>query len=106
MGAVMSYTLALSADRPEPAGIMAFSGFVPTVEGWQPSLVGRRSMRAFIAHGGRDDVISVDFARDARELLEGGGLTVEYHESRVGHRIDVDHLESAADWLDATLLGA
>src|SRR5437763_973396 len=38
MGSVMSYALGLSADRPAPAGILAFSGFVPTVEGWEPSL--------------------------------------------------------------------
>jgi phospholipase/carboxylesterase len=106
MGAVMSYALALSADRPAPAGIMAFSGFVPTVEGWQPSFEGRRSTGAFIAHGDRDDVISVDFARGARELLESGGLAVDYHESRVGHRIDVSHLAAAAAWLDAALPGA
>ena len=34
MGAVMSYATGLSAERPAPAGILAFSGFVPTVEGW------------------------------------------------------------------------
>ena len=34
MGSVMSYSLGLGPDRPAPAGIMAFSGFIPTVEGW------------------------------------------------------------------------
>src|ERR1700746_3609359 len=38
MGAVMSYATALSAERPSVAGILAFSGFVPTVDGWEPSL--------------------------------------------------------------------
>ena len=38
MGSVMSYALGLGGDRPAPAGILAFSGFVPTVEGWQPDL--------------------------------------------------------------------
>jgi len=37
MGTVMSYALGLGADRPAPAGILALSGFVPTVEGWSPS---------------------------------------------------------------------
>src|SRR3954451_1437644 len=36
MGSVMSYALGLGADRPAPAGILAFSGFVPVVEGWEP----------------------------------------------------------------------
>ena len=38
MGSVMSYSLGLGPDRPAPAGIMAFSGFIPTVDGWQPDL--------------------------------------------------------------------
>jgi phospholipase/carboxylesterase len=41
MGTVMSYALALGADRPAPAGILAFSGFVPTVEGWQAQTADR-----------------------------------------------------------------
>jgi phospholipase/carboxylesterase len=41
MGSVMSYALGLGPDRPAPAGILAFSGFIPTVEGWQPSLADR-----------------------------------------------------------------
>src|SRR3954447_5099554 len=31
MGAVMSYAMGLGAGRPAPAGILAFSGFVPAV---------------------------------------------------------------------------
>src|SRR5215218_7130665 len=38
MGSVMSYSLGLAAERPAPAGILAFSGFIPTVEGWEPDL--------------------------------------------------------------------
>ena len=57
MGAVMSYAMALSADRPPVAGILAFSGFVPTVEDWQPRFDDRQETRAFIAHGRRDPII-------------------------------------------------
>ncbi len=57
MGSVMSYAMALGADRPAVAGILAFSGFVPTVEGWEPSLADRQETRAFIAHGRRDPII-------------------------------------------------
>src|SRR3954454_2652050 len=41
MGAVMSHALGLDPGRPAPAGILAFSGFVPKVEGWEPDLAGR-----------------------------------------------------------------
>jgi phospholipase/carboxylesterase len=105
MGAVMSYAMALSAERPAPAGILAFSGFVPTVEGWEPALAGRQGTRAFVSHGRNDPVIGVEFAQRARELLVGGGLDVEYRESELGHQIDPAHLRDAASWLDATLSG-
>jgi phospholipase/carboxylesterase len=103
MGSVMSYSLGLGAARPAPAGILAFSGFVPVVEGWSPSLEDRGSTRAFIAHGRNDPIMEVGFARRARELLEAGGLEVEYYESDAGHHIDPAHVPAAVDWLTATL---
>jgi phospholipase/carboxylesterase len=99
MGSVMSYALGLSADRPVPAGILAFSGFIPVVEGWEPDLEGREGMPVFIAHGRRDPVMDISFARNARDLLEGAGLDVEYHESDAAHHIDPDHVPAAVEWL-------
>ena len=103
MGSVMSYAFGLSADRPRPAGILAFSGFVPTVEGWEPDLAGRHGLRVFIAHGRADQVMEVDLGRRARDLLEAGGLDVEYHESDVAHQIDRTQLPAAIAWLGTTL---
>ncbi len=103
MGSVMSYSLGLGPDRPAPAGILAFSGFVPTVDGWQPSLADRTGTRTFIAHGRQDPIMDVAFARQARELLEAGGLPVEYHESDAGHHIDPAHVQPAVAWLRETL---
>lgn len=104
MGSVMSYSLGLGADRPRPAGILAFSGFVPVVEGWEPDLAGRAGLPVFIAHGRNDPIIEVGFARAARELLESGGLDVSYHESDVAHQIDGAHLPAAIAWVGAALL--
>lgn len=103
MGSVMSYALALGAERPAPAGIVAFSGFIPTVEGWQPHLEDRTSMRALIAHGRNDPVIDVQFARRARELLTAGGLDVDYREFDGGHEIDPPSIPAASRWLNDTL---
>ena len=103
MGSVMSYALGLGPSRPSPAGILAFSGFVPTVAGWQPGLASRTGLPVFIAHGRRDPIMSVDFAREARDLLEAGGLA-SYHESDVAHQIDPAHLAAAREWLPLTPL--
>jgi phospholipase/carboxylesterase len=103
MGSVMSYALGLGSDRPAPAGILAFSGFIPTVDGWQPDLASRAGTRAFIAHGRNDPIMDVAFARGARERLEAGGLPVDYHESDAGHHIDPEHVPAAIAWLRETL---
>ena len=103
MGAVMSYAMALSAERPAVAGILAFSGFVPTVDDWQPTFADRTKTRAFIAHGRNDPIMEVGFAQRARDLLESGGLEVSYHESEIGHQIDPAHLAEATRWLGETL---
>lgn len=101
MGTVMSYAMALSGDRPPVAAILAFSGFVPMVEDWEPRFADRQGTRAFIAHGRRDPIMEIGFAHRAREILEAGGLEVEYHESNIGHQIDPAHLSAASGWLDA-----
>jgi len=103
MGAVMSYTMGLSADRPAVAGILAFSGFVPTVEGWAPALADRVQTPVLISHGRRDPVIGIEFAERARQLLNDGGLDVTYRESDLGHQIDPAHLRDAGAWLGEVL---
>ena len=99
MGAVMGYALALGADRPPPAGVMAFSGFIPVVEGWQAHTGDRTALRVLIAHGRDDPVIAADFARRARAQLTAASLRVEYHESPGGHEIIPAHIPPARAWL-------
>jgi phospholipase/carboxylesterase len=99
MGCVMSYATGLGPGRPAPAGILAMSGFIPTVEGWQPELDTRAGLPVFLTHGSRDPVISVDFARAARSLLEGAGLAVEYHEHPGGHHLEEGTLPPMAAWV-------
>jgi phospholipase/carboxylesterase len=106
MGSVMSYALGLDAQRPVPAGILAFSGFVPTVPGWEPDLAGRRGLPVLISHGSRDPVIGVELARAAARLLGDAGLEVEYMESQLGHQIDPAHLARAERWLAERLPSA
>lgn len=101
MGSVMSYTLGLDADRPIPAGILAFSGFIPEVPGWAPDLEGRRGLPVLITHGRQDPIMEAGFGRRASEQLNAAGLAVEYHESDVGHQIDPAVIPAAQAWLAA-----
>ena len=105
MGAVMSYAMGLGADRPAVAGILAFSGFVPTVEGWEPALADRTGDPRL--HRPRpprpDDRGRVRPARPrpARGGRAGGHLP----RVRVGHQIDPAHLADASAWLGELAAG-
>jgi phospholipase/carboxylesterase len=103
MGCVMSYAVSLGPGRPSPAGILAMSAFIPTVDGWEAALDSRAGLPVFITHGNRDPVISVEFARDARAQLEAAGLDVEYHEHGGSHHIDPRAVPLMAAWARARI---
>jgi phospholipase/carboxylesterase len=98
-GAVMSYALGLGAGRPRPAGIIALSGFIPAVAGFDLDLAGRAGLPVAVGHGMLDPVIGVEFGRRARALLEESGLAVRYQESPMAHSIDPAFLRELHGWL-------
>jgi phospholipase/carboxylesterase len=102
-GAVMTYALGLGEGRPRPAGLIALSGFVPTVPGFALDLEPPLPPVA-IGHGALDPVISVDWGRRARDLLTEAGADVSYRETaHMGHSIDPTLLRELPSWLAATL---
>jgi phospholipase/carboxylesterase len=105
-GSVMSYALGLGAGRPRPAGIMALSGFIPEVEGFQLDLGKAAGLPVAIGHGTHDPVISVEFGRDARERLEAAGADVTYRESPMSHTIDPGFLRELPAWLERAIASA
>jgi phospholipase/carboxylesterase len=102
-GAVMSYALALGARRPRPAAVLAFSGFIPSVEGFDLALADRAGLPVSITHGTLDPVISLSFGRDARDRLTAAGLAVRYREDPVGHTIAPGALAQAKTVLEEAL---
>jgi phospholipase/carboxylesterase len=101
-GAVMSYALALGAGRPSPAGLLAMSGFIPEVEGFDLDLE-RPGLPIAITHGTLDPIIGVEFARRARQRLEAAGNRLLYREAPVGHGIDPAVLPDLRAWLQAAV---
>src|SRR5215211_1872557 len=105
-GSVMAYALGLGARRPRPAGIMALSGFIPEVEGFQLDLSGAAGLPVAIGHGTHDPVISVDFGREARDRLVEAGAEVTYRESPMAHTIDPAFIRELSGWLGRTVASA
>jgi phospholipase/carboxylesterase len=100
-GAVMVYSLSLGVGRPQPAGLMAFSGFIPAVPEFKLDLEDRSGFPVVIGHGTIDSVIGVDFSRAARSALEAAGAEVTYRESPMPHSIDPAFLDEVREWLHA-----
>ena len=101
-GAVMAYALALAEGRPSPAGLLAMSGFIPEVEGFELDLA-RAGLPIAITHGSLDPIIEVEFGRAARQRLEAAGNRLLYRESPVGHGIDPAVLPDLREWLRAAV---
>lgn len=102
-GAVMTYALGLGAGRPRPAGLIALSGFMPTVPGFELDITPPLP-RCAIAHGALDPVISVEWSRDARTRLVDAGADLTYRESpHMAHSIDPTFLRELPAWLAETV---
>jgi phospholipase/carboxylesterase len=96
-GAVMTHALGEGSDRPRPAGLIALSGFIPTVDGWEMGDV--TGLPVAIGHGTYDPVIGVQFGRSAKERLEQAGADVTYRESPMAHSVDPAYLAELRDWV-------
>jgi phospholipase/carboxylesterase len=101
-GAVMSWALGLGGGRPRPAGIIALSGFVPTVDGFELDL-SQPLPPVAIGHGTYDPVISVDFGRQAKKILEEAGADVLYRESPMPHSVDPAFIAELQPWVSDVL---
>ena len=102
-GAVMTYALGLGAGRPRPAGLVALSGFMPAVPGFELDLA-QPPPRVAIGHGMLDPVIGVDWGRDARARLEAAGADVTYRETPyLAHSIDPTYVGELPAWVADTV---
>ncbi|HEV3479970.1 MAG TPA: hypothetical protein VG144_11055 [Gaiellaceae bacterium] len=103
-GAVMAYSFGLGKGRPRPAALMAFSGFIPRVEGFELDL--GEIPPVAIGHGTYDLIIPVEFGRQARQLLQEGGASVLYREYPLPHAIEPSFLMELRGWLARTKAAA
>jgi phospholipase/carboxylesterase len=101
-GAVMTYALSLGRVRPRPAALIALSGFIPTVEGFELDLSARLPPVA-IGHGTYDPVISVEWSRRAKAELEAAGAEVLYREYPLPHAVDPPYLSELSSWVAGVL---
>jgi phospholipase/carboxylesterase len=102
-GAVMTYALGLAAGRPRPPALIALSGFIPTVEGFELDLERQPKPPVAIGHGIFDRVISVEWGRRASVVLEGAGFDVLYREYPLPHAVDPAFVGELAAWVSSVV---
>ena len=99
-GAVMSYALGLGRGPSKRAvALLPLSGFMPRVEGLELDLTGLDGYPVAIAHGSLDPVISVEWSREARDVLTAAGADVAYSEAPLPHTIDPQIIPSLRDFV-------
>jgi phospholipase/carboxylesterase len=80
------------------AGIVGFSGLIAGPEHLAREIVSRPPV--LLAHGDRDDVIPVEALHEARNVLGGANVPVQWHVSAgLPHGIDGDGLDLAGRFL-------
>jgi phospholipase/carboxylesterase len=101
-GAVMTYALGLGQDRPRPAALIALSGFIPSVPGFELDLSPPFPPIA-IGHGTFDPVIGVEWGRRAKAQLEQAGAEPLYREYPLPHTIEPSFVVELQPWLTDAL---
>ncbi|MCC7546509.1 MAG: alpha/beta hydrolase [Burkholderiales bacterium] len=87
------------------AGIMGLSTYVPLAHTLQTERhPANLATPIFLAHGVEDDVISLHAARRSRDLLEGLGYPVQWHEYPMPHSVCVQEIGDIGAWLHRIVL--
>ena len=106
-GGALALALALRrSDRAHPAGVLAFSAYLPDVDGVELDWDAAQSIPVLVQHGTEDPLIPVEVGGRAlaRELMEHGVPTT-YSEFPMAHSVAMAGLEEAHAWLLAVSAG-
>jgi phospholipase/carboxylesterase len=97
-GAMVNALGALYPQRVRKMGILA--GFVPyqmeSIIESKP-LIGKN---IFVAHGTKDQMVTIERAHKSMELLEQAGATITYCEDEVGHKLSMNCLRALEKYLE------
>jgi phospholipase/carboxylesterase len=85
-GAALAYSLALLYPG-RVRSLAGLSGFMPAGAERLAAAAPLRGKAAFLAHGLQDDLVPVERARQARDILQSAGAQVFYCEEDVGHKL-------------------
>lgn len=92
-GAALAFALANQSDL-KPIAMIVASGFIP-----KGDLTGLRDISVFWGHGSHDEWIPIARAKRQAKRLTDMGLSVNFCETDVGHKLGLECLEGLRKWL-------
>jgi len=98
-GGIMSYSVGLT--RPDLIkGIAVMSGrLLKEVKPQIASPEALKNLQVYISHGTSDNVLSIEYAREANAFLKTSNISPTYKEFEGGHTVTNEMLLSLIDWL-------
>lgn len=102
MGAIMSYSIALSQPN-LCKGIACLSGFAPLQLEHEYKLNELQNLNIFISHGLNDPIIPISSARKTKTLLDTSNAHVTYKEYPMAHQINQECLNDIGAWFQSNV---
>jgi phospholipase/carboxylesterase len=96
-GAALAFSVPSLANW-KPDAIVSLAGFMPGDAAFDG-----RGLPVFWGHGIRDEIVSIDTARENVGHLRNVGAQVQYCEADVGHKAGVECARGLKPWLKHTL---
>lgn len=85
---------------PPLAGLVALSCYLPLRQQLSHYTKSTESsLPIFMAHGSMDDVVPLQFAQIAQQLLEQQGFTIDWHEYPCSHTVCAEEIADIREWL-------
>jgi phospholipase/carboxylesterase len=93
---------AISLTTPEKiAGFGVFSGrFIEEVKPFISRSVSLKSLKCFLAHGSRDYMLPIAYAKENQQELQSLGISVTFSEDTVAHSISSKQFGEFLQWLN------
>lgn len=98
-GANMASVVSLTAPE-KVSGFAVFSGrFIEEIKPNISTSALLKSVKCFLAHGNKDYMLPIAYARENQQMLQSLGITVTFSEDAVAHSISPKQLEDFTIWL-------
>lgn len=99
-GAMLALDVALRTTRPL-AGLILLSGAILCASEWRLLMPKRRGLRVLQSHGTGDPLLLFPIAEALRDMMQQGGLEVDWVPFHGGHTIGVEALAKMGGFLDS-----